>query len=75
MGTLQAFPGVERLIPFMLFALYLITSVQICRYSSWVAAGAPNPFLPRKLKAAVAKSDIRRLVELEIRSARSRMVA
>ena len=43
----------ERAMPFFLFSLYLITSVQICRYANWRAAGAPNPFLPRKLQPVV----------------------
>lgn len=43
----------ERALPFLLFALYLITSVKICRYTAWRAKGAPNPFLPRGLKSAV----------------------
>lgn len=43
----------ERAMPFLLFALYLITSVRLCRYAVWREAGAPNPFLPRRLKVAV----------------------
>ena len=75
MGTLQAFPGFERLIPFMLFALYLITAVRLCRYSSWMAAGAPNPFLPRQIKAAVSRSEIDRLIRHEVNSIQSRALA
>jgi len=51
---LNAFPGLERMFPFALFALYMFTAVKICTYSSWVNAGSPNPFLPRRMKAAVA---------------------
>lgn len=54
---INLFSLVERLAPFMLFALYLVTAVRICRYSSWVAAGEPNPFLPRRLALAVAHLD------------------
>ena len=42
--------GLERAMPLVLFSLYLITSVQICRYAHWRAAGAPTPFLPRRLE-------------------------
>ena len=43
----------ERAVTLFLFALYLITPVQTCRFSSWQRAGAPNPFLPRRLEAAL----------------------
>ncbi|NNE80384.1 MAG: hypothetical protein HKN18_08945 [Silicimonas sp.] len=43
----------ERAITLLLFALYLITAVRLCRYSSWVSEGTPNPFLPRVLKNAL----------------------
>lgn len=56
---INLFPALERLIPFVLFALYLLTAVRICRYSSWVDAGSPNPFLPRGLAMAVARIDTR----------------
>lgn len=35
----------------LLFVLYLITAVRLCRYSRWRNEGAPNPFLPRRIKA------------------------
>ncbi|MEQ9037995.1 MAG: hypothetical protein RIE24_06545 [Silicimonas sp.] len=57
MALLNLLPGVERLIPLLLFALYLLTAVRICRYSSWVRAGAPNPFLPRSLEVALVRID------------------
>lgn len=59
MTIINLLPVLERLTPFMLFALYLLTAVRICRYSSWVDAGAPNPFLPRSLQAVAAKVDVR----------------
>jgi hypothetical protein len=49
--TILAF---ERTMPLFLFALYLLTAFRVTRYGTWLAAGAPNPFLPRKLKVAVA---------------------
>ena len=39
----------------LLFTLYLITAVKVCRYSSWMQAGAPNPFLPRRLQALLTQ--------------------
>jgi hypothetical protein len=51
-------PVLERLTPFMLFALYLLTAVRICRYSSWIDASAPNPFLPRSLQVVAARVDV-----------------
>jgi hypothetical protein len=54
-------PGFERLIPFLLFALYLLTAVRVCRYSSWVRAGAPNPFLPRSLEMILIDARVRRI--------------
>ena len=59
MTLINLLPVLERLTPFMLFALYLLTAVRICRYSSWVDAGAPNPFLPRSLQSVAAKVDVR----------------
>lgn len=50
----------ERAIPFFLFTLYLVTAVRICSYGAWCDAGSPNPFLPRKLKLAVASYEARR---------------
>lgn len=44
----------ERTMPVFLFAMYLLTSVRVTRYATWLAEGAPNPFLPRGLKIAVA---------------------
>lgn len=58
--------NMERVIPFALFALYLVTAVRICRYSSWVRAGAPNPFLPRRIKQSASHRDIRALLNAEI---------
>ena len=71
MTVISVLPGLERLIPFLLFALYLLTAVRVCRYSSWVAAGAPNPFLPRTLKLAVTRNEIAYLMNAEVRSRRS----
>ena len=50
MSMLTVILAFERATPFLLFALYLITSFQICRYTNWRDAGAPNPFLPHGLK-------------------------
>lgn len=61
-------PFAERLIPLTLFALYLLTAVRVCRYSSWVAAGAPNPFLPRRIKVAVTRYEMANMMSAEIRS-------
>lgn len=71
MTIISMFPSFERLIPFALFALYLMTAVRICRYSSWVAAGAPNPFLPRALKIAVTRNEIVDLMNAEVRLRRA----
>ena len=49
----------ERLTPFLLFAIYVVTSVRICRYGHWYAQGAPNPFLPRRLKPFVRDVELR----------------
>lgn len=51
--------AMERAMPFVLFALYVITSVQLCRYANWHAKGAPNPFLPRRLKPLVRDVELR----------------
>ncbi len=48
-GFLTMIDG-DKTITFLFFALYLITAVRICRYSSWIDAGAPNPFLPKSVK-------------------------
>lgn len=45
----------ERTLPFVLFTLYVITAVRPCRYSSWRSEGAPNPFLPRRIKALLRR--------------------
>lgn len=42
--------AMERVLPFVLFTLYLVTAVRVCTFSAWQTAGAPNPFLPRSLK-------------------------
>lgn len=62
MTIINMFPILERAFPLMLFALYLLTAVRICRYSSWVAAGEPNPFLPRRLALAIARIETRRVL-------------
>lgn len=51
-------PMTERTLPFVLFALFVVTSVRLCRYSSWVASGAPNPFLPRALVKFIRRCEI-----------------
>lgn len=45
-----------RVTTMIMFALYLITSVQIVRYSKWIAAGQPNPFLPGQPRAVPASA-------------------
>lgn len=55
----QSILAVERVLPLLLFALYLITAVRVCRYSSWLDAGAPNPFLPAPLKVAARNFELR----------------
>jgi len=60
-------PGLERLVPYLFFLLYLITSVQICRYSRWIDSGAPNPFLPRRIDAVASRKDIVRLIRSDAR--------
>lgn len=57
MTLINLLPSLERMIPFMMFALYLLTAVRICRYSSWIQAGEPNPFLPRSLKMVLVEAD------------------
>lgn len=59
MTLINLLPGFERLIPFLMFALYLLTAVRICRYSSWVEAGEPNPFLPRSLQMVLVEAETR----------------
>ncbi|MEM8804077.1 MAG: hypothetical protein AAGF55_16245 [Pseudomonadota bacterium] len=49
----------ERATPLLLFALYVITSVRVCRYAQWHAQGAPNPFMPRRLKPLVRDVELR----------------
>lgn len=51
--------ALERATPLLLFALYIITSVRVCRYAQWQAQGAPNPFLPRRLKPLVRDVELR----------------
>lgn len=65
MLTAQIIPGVEKLIPLAFFALYLITSVQIVRYSSWIAQGRPNPFLPERLKSALTRAEVASMLRSE----------
>ncbi len=50
----------ERTVPFLFFALYMITSVRVCSYSAWCQAGSPNPFLPTRLKKVAHGYEIRR---------------
>lgn len=71
MTLFNLLPGFERLIPLALFALYLLTAVRICRYSSWVEAGAPNPFLPRSLKPVVARCQFSRSMAYEVHARRA----
>ena len=56
MTLFNLLPGNERLLPFVLFALYLLTAFRICTYASWRAAGEPNPFLPRSLQRWLARA-------------------
>jgi len=58
--------GIERAMPLVLFALYLLTSVQLCSYAGWRQSGAPNPFLPRRIKLAVARFE--RHMRMELRA-------
>ena len=51
--------ALERIMPLMLFALYLITSVRLCRYAHWRSEGAPNPFLPRRLQPVLRPHELR----------------
>ncbi|MEO9826172.1 MAG: hypothetical protein ABJF50_17360 [Paracoccaceae bacterium] len=50
MTRFMTLPLVEQALTVLLFVLYLVTAVRLCRYSSWRARGAPNPFLPRRAK-------------------------
>lgn len=56
MNTLMTLPGMDRAPTLLMFALYMITSFQIVRYSKWLAAGQPNPFLPRNLCSAAQRN-------------------
>ncbi|NNE89044.1 MAG: hypothetical protein HKN27_13295 [Silicimonas sp.] len=58
MTWLTTFSIAERVIPLFLFALYLITTVRLRRYSNWRKDGAPNPFLPRRIKIMLRKREI-----------------
>jgi hypothetical protein len=63
-SELIVFPSLTlkaRVVPVFLFLLYMLTSVRLCRYSTWRKSGAPNPFLPRAWKLALAdhQSDLR----------------
>lgn len=53
----------ERALPFLFFALYMITSLKVCRYSTWTEAGSPNPFLPARLKRVFHGYETRRRFE------------
>lgn len=57
MSTLPLAILPNRAVPWYLFALYMFTSFKICRYASWRAAGAPNPFLSREMKNLVARRE------------------
>ncbi|AZQ66833.1 hypothetical protein EF888_06575 [Silicimonas algicola] len=54
--------ALERVLGFGLFALYLVTSIRLCRYSTWRRAGSPNPFLPPTMKVALAAYERQRVV-------------
>ena len=60
---LLTLPTVERALPLVLFVLYLITAFRLCRYSSWMRSGAPNPFLPRKIKVMLRKREISQMAK------------
>lgn|GEM_PF-2937863 len=49
----------ERALPFLFFALYMITSVRVCSYAAWLHAGSPNPFLPPRLKRVFHGYEVR----------------
>ena len=55
MSTFQLAMLAERALPLILFALYMVTAIRVCRYSAWCDAGAPNPFLPRSLRPVVLR--------------------
>ena len=60
MTWFQSVVDTERALPFLFFALYMITSVRICSYSAWCRAGSPNPFLSRRMKQVFHGYEIRR---------------
>lgn len=60
MTWFQSFVDAERVVPFLFFALYMITSVRLCSYSAWCQAGSPNPFLPKGLKKVAHGYELRR---------------
>ena len=62
MNRIAGSDALERVLSFGLFALYLITAVRLCRYSTWRRAGSPNPFLPPAVKVALAAYERQRLV-------------
>ena len=49
----------DKAITLLFFALYLITAFRICRYSHWIEAGAPNPFLPQTVKQLLGPQETR----------------
>lgn len=59
MMTFLSSAGAERATILIMFALYLITSVQIIRYSTWLRAGQPNPFLPGQPRAVAVRPKAR----------------
>lgn len=50
MTWLMTHPIAERTLTVFLYALYMITSLRLLGFSSWCESGAPNPFLPRRVK-------------------------
>lgn len=37
----------------LLYGLYTLTAVRVISFANWCDAGAPNPFLPKRLKQRV----------------------
>ncbi len=56
----------ERGMPLLLFVLYMVTACRICRFAHWQEAGAPNPFLPRRLKHAIRSYENRYRVSMSV---------
>ncbi len=66
MTQILTFPGLERALTLVMFALYMITSIKLCRYSSWVAAGEPNPFLPGHRETISTRRVVTRVMEKDL---------